>query len=107
MGLRRQHGRLRQRDHRPAGIERLRDVLNKRLRRAGDQRQFYVFPIFADGVVHNGPALQQRLVARLLGQDDAVCALPYGDLADVAHENIAVAAARSGNRHASQITRAG
>jgi hypothetical protein len=70
---------------------------------AGDEREFDVVPVFADGVVHDGPALEERFFAGFAWQNDAIGRLPNGDFADVADVELAVAGAFGGESHAAEI----
>ena len=90
--LRRHHRAGLDRHHRPLGVDRLGQLLDERLRRAGDQRQLDVGPVLAQRVVDDGPALEERLARRLGRNDQPIGRLPDGDGADVADEQVAIAA---------------
>ena len=102
-----EHGRFGQRYDRPPSVERLRNVLNERLRGTCDQRQLHILPILADGVVDDRPALQQWPLVGLLGQENAIRALPNRNFTDVTHENIAIPRSRCGQAHAANVASAG
>ncbi len=105
MRLRSDHGVLRHRHHRAPRVVGLRKILHKRLGRARHQRQFHVSPIFADGVIDDGPALQQRLA--FIRDHDSVGALPHRNLADVADQQTALAFACGRDGHAAHVLIAG
>ena len=102
MGLRRQQRRLRQRHRGPASVVRLRNVLDERLRRPGDQRQFDAGPVFADRVVDDRPSLEQRL-RLLLTQHQPIRGLPDRHLADVADEQRPLSAAGRRDHHLAHV----
>src|SRR5579871_2852280 len=102
--LRREHDGLGQGDNGPSNIERLGDVLDEGLRRACDERELNVFPILSDGVVDDRPALQERLLVRFVGKEDAIRTLPDRNLADVTHEDVAVAGTGGIEAHSAHIT---
>ena len=82
---------------------RLRNLLQERLRRAGHERQLDVGPVLADGVVHDRPALQPRLLTRRFRQHQAVGGLPDRHLADVADEETPCAGAGGVQHHAPDV----
>ncbi len=63
--LRRKLRGFRKRNNRTPRVIGLRELFDERLRRACHQRKLHIVPVLADGVVHDGPTLQQRLVAGL------------------------------------------
>jgi hypothetical protein len=71
--------------------------------RACDEREFDVVPVLTDGVVHDGPALEERLITWLARQNDAIGSFPDGNFADVADVELAVAGAFGGEGHAAEI----
>src|SRR5205814_6724067 len=81
MGLWSQEERFGQRDNRPLQVQRLRELLNERLWRAGDERELDVLPVLADRVVDDRPGLQER-GPRPRRKDDAVRRLPDRNFAD-------------------------
>ncbi len=101
MSLGRHHCVFRQRHNWTPPVVRLRQFLNERLRRSRNQRQFDVLPVFADRVIHDGPALQQRLA--LLRNYDPVRTLPYRNFADVTDQQIALAFTGGRDGHAADV----
>ena len=101
--LRRELHGFRQRHDRSAAIKRLGKLLNERMWSAGYEGQLDVVPIFADGVVDDGPALQERFFFRFDGQNDAIRRLPDGHFADIADVEIAFAAAGRREGHAANV----
>ena len=78
-------------------------MLNEGLGSAGDERKLDVVPVFADGVVHDGPALEERVTTWFARQNDAIGGFPDGNFADVADVELAVAGAFGGEGHAAEI----
>ena len=103
VGLRRELRAFRQSDDGAAAVVRLGELLDKGMGRAGDEGEFDVVPVFADGIVHDAPALQERLLGGVGRQHDAVGGFPDGHFADVADVEIAIAIAGGGNGHAADI----
>jgi hypothetical protein len=101
MRLRRQQCRRRHRHDGAAPVVGLRDGLDERLRRARHERQLHVAPVLADCVVHDRPSLEQGRA--LLPDDEPVRALPDRHFADVADEQIALAAPGCRDRHAADV----
>ena len=77
--------------------------MNERLGSAGDEGEFDIVPVFTDGVVHDGPALEEWFFTGFAGQDDAIGGFPDGDFADVADVELAIACAFGGEGHAAEI----
>ena len=73
------------------------------LRGASDQRELHIVPVFSNGVIHDRPTLQQRLLLGVGWKHDAVGTLPYWDFADVADHQFAIAAAFSRDRHFAHV----
>ena len=84
-------------------VVRLGKLLDKGMWSAGNEREFDVVPVFTDGVVHDGPALQQRLFVGLTGKDDAIGGFPDGDFADVTDVKVAITGAGGGKGHAANV----
>ena len=93
MGLRGGHGGGGDGDLRAAQVEGLGEGLDEALRGAGDERELDVVPVGADGVIDDGPALEDGGLLGGFGEDDAVGGFPDGDFADVADVELARAAA--------------
>src|SRR5208337_452251 len=73
------------------------------MRSTCDERKLDIIPIFADGIVHDGPTLEKRLLVRLGGQNNPVSCFPNGHFADVADVEIAFTGTGGGNGHAADI----
>lgn len=101
--LRRREECFGQRHDGPACVVRLRNVLNERLRRARDERELYVRPVFAHRVVDDRPSLKQRRHARLRREHESIGRFPDRDLADVADEDPPRPRPRCGDHHASNV----
>ena len=99
MGLRGELGFLGEADFRAARVVRDGQRLDEALRCACDERELYVDPVCAGGVVDDGPALQRCGLAfgigsRLgIGEENAVGGFPDGDFADVTDVKLAGSAA--------------
>jgi hypothetical protein len=79
-------------------IVRLRNRLDERLRRTGDQRELHIRPVLSDRVVDDGPALEDGF-SIAVGQHETVGRFPDRDFADVADEQPPRAAAARGDDH--------
>ncbi len=99
--LRRNHRIFRQRHHWASRVVGLRQFLHEGLRRARDQRQFHILPVFPNRVIDDGPSLQQRLA--LAGNHNSVRALPDRHFADVAHQQVPFALPSGGDGHAPDV----
>ena len=78
-------------------------MLNEGLGRAGDEGELDVVPVFTYGVIHDGPALEQRFFTGFAREDDAIGRLPDGNFTDVADVELAIAGAFCGESHAAEI----
>ena len=83
----------RDRDFGAADVERLREGLDEALRCSGDERELDVVPVGPDGVIDDGPALEDGGVGCVFRKDQAVGGFPDGHFADVADAELALAGA--------------
>src|SRR6266436_1972314 len=90
-------------DRGAATVEWLGKLLNEGVRSSGHEGELDIVPIFADGVVDDGPALQEWPLSRFAGQNDAIGGLPDGHFADIADVEIAFAASGGGESHAANV----
>src|ERR1700741_1481940 len=107
MRLWRELNGFRQRHDGSKPIDGLGKLLNEGMRGARDEGQFHIVPILADGVVHDGPSLQQRPFLCFGGENNAVRGFPNGYFADVADEDIAFASSSCREGYAPDILVAG
>src|ERR1700686_4544054 len=89
-------------DLRPACIERLRDRLDEALRCACDESELYVVPVGADGVVDDGPALNDSVAVGFPWEDHAVGGFPPRHFVDVADGELALAGSEGFEREVAQ-----
>ena len=102
MRLRRRLRGHRYRNLRPPRVQRLRERLNKALRRARHQTQLHVVPVRTHRVVHHRPALHRGLPVRLAWKHNPIGRLPHRHFADVAHPQRARARAQRVQRQVPQ-----
>ncbi len=86
----------------PARVERLRNRLDETLRRTGDERKLNIIPVGADGVIDDGPALDDGVAVGLARKDHAVGGFPHRHFADVADVELTLAGAERVEREMAQ-----